>query len=134
MRKSSVTAKFSVDIDTVWNTVTDNENYEWRSDLSKIEIINNDEFIEYTGEGYQTQFHITMKEPNKRYEFDMENKNFSGHWVGIFTELDHGETQIDFTEELNIRNPIMEILSYLFMNLKKMQEQYINDLRKALKE
>ncbi|MEL7656084.1 MAG: SRPBCC family protein [Bacillota bacterium] len=134
MRKSNITANFKSDIDSVWNIVTDNENYAWRSDLSKVEIIDSNKFIEYTKEGYQTQFHITAKETNKRYEFDMANKNFSGHWVGIFTELECGGTKIDFTEELKINNSVMEILSYLFMNLKKIQEQYIIDLRKALKE
>lgn len=135
MRKSNITASFKADIKTVWDIVTDNENNTWRSDLSKIEIIGGgDRFIEYTKEGYQTQFHITTKEPYERYEFDMENKNFKGHWVGVFTEIAGGGTQIDFTEELNIKNPLMEVLSYLFMNLKKIQEQYISDLRKALNE
>lgn len=32
------------------------------------------------------------------------------------------------------KQAIIEILSYVFMNLKKNQEQYITDLRKALKE
>ena len=135
MRKSTITAAFQADIKTVWNFVTDNENYLWRSDLSKIEVIGNgNTFIEHTKEGYQTQFHITAKEPYSRYEFDMENKNFSGHWIGIFTALENGGTKICFAEELNIKNPAMEILSYLFMNLKKIQEQYVNDLRKALNE
>ena len=134
MRKSGITANFKAEINTIWEIVTDNENYEWRSDLSEIKIISSDKFIEYTKEGYQTQFHITVKELHKRYEFDMENKNFSGHWIGIFSELENGETRIDFTEEINIKNPIMEMLSCLFMNLKKMQEQYISDLRKALEE
>ncbi len=135
MRNSNITAVFHTDIQTVWNLVTDNENYSWRSDLSKIEIMDDGErFIEHTKEGYQTFFHITVKEPYSRYEFDMENKNFSGHWVGILTALENGGTKIDFTEELSIKNPVIEILSYLFMNLKKIQERYVSDLRKALNE
>lgn len=61
MRRSNITATFQADIQTVWNIVTDNENYTWKS-----------------------------------------------------------------------RNPIMEFLSYLFMNIKKMQETYVSDLRKEL--
>lgn len=135
MRKSKIAAVFHADIQTVWNVVTNNENYSWRSDLSKIEILGNGEkFIEHTKEGYQTNFTITVKEPYGRYEFDMENKNFTGHWIGIFTEVQNGGTKIDFTEEINIKKPVMELLSYLFMNIKKIQEQFVGDLRKALNE
>jgi len=60
MRKSNIIAIFNADIQTVWNIVTNNENYSWRSDLSKIEIIGNEEeFIEHTKEGFQTIFTIT---------------------------------------------------------------------------
>ncbi len=76
-------------------------------------------FTEYTKEGYATEFTITVKEFCKRYEFDMENKNFSGHWTGIFTELEGGRIRIDFTEVLHIKNPVMELFSYLLMNLKR---------------
>lgn len=41
----------------------------------------------------------------------MENKYFRGHWIGCFQELSEKETKILFTEILNIKNPIMEILS-----------------------
>lgn len=135
MRKSEITAEFDAEITTVWNRVTDNVHYEWRSDLDRIVLSEGGErFTEYTKDGYATEFTITVKEFCKRYEFDMENKNFSGHWTGIFTELEGGRTRIDFTEVLHMKNPVMELLSYLFMNLRKMQKVYVDDLRKALGE
>jgi hypothetical protein len=75
-----------------------------------------------------------LKEPFARYEFDMKNRNFSGRWVGVFTTTENGGTEIEFTEELNIKNPVIEILSYIGMPLKKMQTRYAEDLRKALGE
>ena len=33
----------------------------------------------------------------KRWEFDMENTNMRGHWIGVFTSKGN-ETEIDFTE------------------------------------
>lgn len=51
----------------------------WRSDLSKIEILNENQFIEYTKDGCMTIFTITIREPFKRWEFDMENDNIKGH-------------------------------------------------------
>ncbi len=135
MRKANITAAFKADIHTVWDIVTNNEDYAWRSDLSKI-VISKDgnSFIEYTKDGYQTNFTIIVKESYSRYEFDMENDNFTGHWIGIFSENKNNGTNIDFTEELHIKNPVMELLSYLFMNLKKMQATYVVDLRRKLGE
>lgn len=133
MRKSNITATFTADVETVWKVVTDNSNYKWRSDLSKIEQAEDGKnFIEFTKEGYETTFTITVKEPYTRYEFDMSNNNFTGHWIGIFSKTENNGTKIDFTEEIKIKNPVIEILSYLFMNLKKMQLTYISDLKKAL--
>ena len=129
MAISNVKAIFQSDIQRVWEAVTSLENYSWRSDLSKVEIMNDNQFIEYTKDGYPTTFTITKVIPYKRWEFDMENSNMKGHWTGIFTEKD-GNTEIDFTEEVTAKKVIMKpfVKSYL----KKQQELYISDLRKAL--
>jgi len=133
MRKSNITASFDADLKTVWGIVTNNENYAWRSDLLKIEVSDHaNSFTEYTKNGFSTNFVITVKEDYKRYEFDMSNQNMVGHWTGIFSKIENGGTLIDFTEEIHIKNPMMEVLSYLFMNLKKMQETYVKDLKKQI--
>ncbi len=105
MRKSSITATFKADINTVWDIVINNEDYAWRSDLSKISISEDgNSFTEYTKDGYQTNFRITHKELYNRYEFDMTNKNFTGHWVGVFSETQNRGTKIEFSEKLLINN------------------------------
>ena len=95
---SNINTIISNDIQKVWNIVLAVDKYNsWRSDLSKTEIINDKQFIEYTKNGYATTFTVTVAEPYKRWEFDMENSNMKGHWIGVF--IDKGnETQIDFTE------------------------------------
>ena len=86
MAVSNINAIINKDIHKVWDIVFAVEKYsEWRSDLSKTEIINEKQFIEYTKDGYATTFSITTIEPYKRWEFDMENSNMSGHWIGVFT-------------------------------------------------
>lgn len=129
MAVSKIKANFQSDIQRVWEVVTSLKNYSWRSDLSKIEIINENQFREYTRNGYPTTFTITRTEPYKRWEFDMENSNMKGHWTGIFTEKDGG-TELDFTEEVTVKKFLMKpfVKSYL----KKQQELYVSDLRKAL--
>ena len=114
----------------VWNFVLAFVNYNsWRSDLSKIEIINDKQFIEYTKNGYATTFTVTVVEPYKRWEFDMENSNMKGHWIGIFTDKGN-ETKIDFTENVIPKKWFMK--PFVKTYLKKQQKQFVLDLKKAL--
>lgn len=114
----------------VWNIVLAVDKYNsWRSDLSKTEIINDKQFIEYTKNGYATTFTVTVAEPYKRWEFDMENSNMKGHWIGVF--IDKGnETQIDFTENVIPKKWFMK--PFVKTYLKKQQKQFVLDLKKAL--
>ena len=107
MATSNIKAQFPCDVKKVWDTVTSLDKYEWRSDLSKIEVINEKQFIEYTKDGFATTFTITVTEPYKRWEFDMENSNMKGHWIGIFSEKD-GQTEIDFTEDVTAKKLILK--------------------------
>ncbi|MDO5564032.1 MAG: hypothetical protein Q4F88_02225 [Eubacteriales bacterium] len=129
MPTSNIKCIFHADIKKVWDTVTSLNNYSWRSDLSKIEVINEKEFVEYTKEGFKTYFTITKSEPCKRWEFDMENSNMKGHWIGIFNSK-NGQTEIDFTESIIAKKIIMK--PFVKMYLKKQQNQFILDLQKAL--
>lgn len=129
MAISKIKAVFPASIQEVWNMVTSLENYGWRSDLSRIEILNEKQFVEYMKNEFATTFTITVSEPCRRWEFDMENDNIKGHWIGIFTEKD-GRTEIDFTEDVTAKKLIMKPFIKAF--LKKQQKLYVSDLEKAL--
>lgn len=130
MATSNIKVIIDSDIHMVWEAVLAVENYsEWRSDLSKTEAINEKQFIEYTKKGYATTFTITALEPYKRWEFDMENANMNGHWVGIFTSVENG-TQIEFTEDVIPKKWFMK--PFVKFYLKKQQTQFVLDLKKAL--
>ena len=129
MAISNIKVLLESNVQKVWDTVTSLEKYEWRSDLSKIEILNEKQFVEYTKEGYATTFTITVKEPLKRWEFDMENDNMKGHWSGVFSQ--NGErTEIDFTEDVTAKKVFMKPLVKMY--LKRQQALYVSDLEKAL--
>lgn len=120
----------TAELKTVWELVTDNGNASWRSDVERIEVHGNGKrFTEYTRDGFATDFTVTVWEEGKRYEFDMENRNISGHWTGIFRETDGG-TEIDFTEEVTAKNPVLK--PFVGIYLKKQQKQYVEDLKRAL--
>jgi len=82
----------------VWETVTSLNNYAWRSDLSKIEILNEKQFVGYTKEGYATTLQLLLLNLVNGGG-DMENDNIKGHWIGVFTQKG-GQTEIDFTEDV----------------------------------
>ncbi|MGY3765402.1 polyketide cyclase [Vagococcus vulneris] len=131
-RVSKIEWEMGSNIKKVWETVTNLDDCDWRSDLSKIEKINEQKFIEHFKSGGQTTFVITDKEFCKKYCFDMENKFFIGTWTGIFIKLDTQKTKLIFSEELNIKNPFIWALSFLVMNLKRIQKEYMQDLERKL--
>ena len=128
MAVSNIKALIPGELQKVWDLVLDIENYgAWRSDLSKTEIISDKQFVEYTKDGYPTTFTVTLVEPYRRWEFDMENSNMTGHWTGIFTAKGD-ETEIDFTEQVEAKKLLMKpfVKSYL----KKQQIQFVADIMK----
>lgn len=131
MAVSNIKALFQSDIQTVWKVVTSLENYQWRSDLQKIEQLSGNQFVEYTLDGFATTFTVTVSEPCRRWEFELENRNMKGHWVGIFAEKD-GQTEIDFTETVTAKKWFMKPFVKIF--LKKQQMLYVSDLKKALQQ
>lgn len=132
MVRSNIKKEFNCDIKKLWNVVTDNTKYTWRSDLSKIEIIDDEHFIEYAKNNYPTYFTITSKIDLKEYKFDIENSNIKGKWIGTFKELDNGNVQLDFIEEIETNNIIMKLLAKPY--LKSQQKRYMNDLEKELNQ
>lgn len=128
MATSNTKANIPCELHQVWDLVLDIENYAaWRSDLSKTEVISDKQFVEYTKDGYSTTFTVTLVEPYRRWEFDMENSNMKGHWIGIFTAK-ADETEIDFTECVEVKKLLMKpfVKSYL----KKQQIQFVADIMK----
>ncbi len=130
MIKANIKKEFNCSIEKLWNIITNNNNYAWRSDLSKIEITDDKHFIEYAKNNYPTYFTITSKEYLKEYKFDIENSNIKGKWVGLFKELPNGNVELDFTEEIETNNFLMKLFAKYY--LKSMQKRYMRDLEKGI--
>lgn len=135
MTTSNMKAIIPCDIDKVWETVSTVENYPtWRRDVSKTEVLDEKQFIECTKDGYSTEFTVTVAEPRRRWEFDMENDQVKGHRAYAF-ESKGNETEIDFTasvtaKKLNTRPVGKGAFENVY--LKKEQEQFLADLKKLL--
>ena len=130
MAISNIKAEFHCDIKKIWEIVTSLEDCSWRSDISRIVVIDQGKkFEEHTKDGYVTTFTITAFEQYKRYEFDMDNGNMSGHWTGIFSQ--QGDVvRIEFIEDVAVKKIFMK--PFVKGYLKKQQSCDIDDLRKAV--
>ena len=132
MVSSHIEATIRCDVAAVWDAVTAVGRYSWRSDLSRTEILNETQFVEYTLKGYATTFTITAAEPYKRWELAIENRSMKGRWVGIFTPKGQ-ETHIDFTETVMLKAPQKFFFRpFIQPYLKKQQARFVSDLKKAL--
>lgn len=132
MIKSSIIKQFSCNKEKLWDIITDNTDYSWRSDLSKIEIVDDNHFIEYAKNGFPTYFEITKKEKLKEYSFNIENASIKGVWTGLFRELPNGNIELTFKEEIEVSNPIMKLSAKPY--LKNQQKRYMRDLENKLQK
>ena len=83
MAKSQLKTTLPWDVQKVWQMVTDAEGYSWRSDLSRVEVLDGTRFIEYGTDGTATAFTVTRSEPYHRWEFDIGpvSLSFSKQWI-----------------------------------------------------
>lgn len=114
----------------VFKVITDNEKYKWRTDLEKVEIIDEMHFKEYAKGGYITEFSITNVIPNERYEFDLKNNTMKGHFIAELKEINSNETELKLVEQIEANSVIMKLIVKTY--LKKQQESYVKDLQTEL--
>ena len=129
MTISSIKIVVPYPVQEVWELVTSLYHYKWRSDIEKIVILNDRQFVEYTKDNYATTFTVTCMEPYRRWAFDLENDTIKGHWTGTFKKLGE-QTELIFVEEVTAKK--FFIKPFLKGYLKKQQAQYMADLKKAL--
>ena len=133
MTTERIEAIFHADIEKVWQVVTSMTNTKWRSDLNKVEVLEDQKvFVEYTTQDFPTTFTITEFEPMKFYAFEMENVNMKGKWTGEFFYLSDHKTKIPFTEAIQAKK--IYLRPFVKCYLKKQQKTYVNDLTKYLHE
>ena len=129
MPTSRVTVQFPCPVERVWQVVTDLAHTAWRSDLARVEVLDEAHFVEHTKSGYATNFTVTACEPFRRWAFTMENGNMSGSWEGIFAAAEGG-THLHCTETVHAKHWWMR--PFVPGYLRRKQKLYLDDLRKEL--
>lgn len=128
---------FKAPIEKVFEVVTDLKGQEsWRSDVKEIQVksaVHGKEiWIEIPKNQPPIHFRSIAKIQNQLYEMDIEGQGFNGHWVGTFEKGNDGTTKVNFTEIATVPNPFLRVFAYLFIDLGKSIDLYINDLSKKL--
>ena len=129
MAVSNLRATLICPIEIVWDTVTNLNDYSWRSDLKDVRIIDEYNFIEITKDGIETYFKITECIKYQSWIFEIENKNIKGTWVGKFY-AEGDKTILDFTENIVSKKSILKPFTSLY--LKRQQKIYFRDLKAKL--
>ena len=128
---STIEKDFDFDIKIIWDIITDFKKYHWRSDISKVDVLNEKEFIEITKDGYSTNFIIIKEIKFKYLEFKIDNSNMEGYWKGEFLS-ENGKTKIRFTE--NLKSKKIWLIPILKIYVKRQQKIYMKNLERYLYE
>lgn len=130
MTVSNLKSVLPGDVHKAWSVVTTASEYpRWRTDLSRVQILGPEAFLEYTADGYVTKFTIVRAKPGQLWELEMDNTNLRGRWVGRFRQRGLA-TVVDFTEYVSVKKVWMK--PFVKGYLKKQQAQFITDLRRAI--
>ncbi len=129
MATSKVTVRFPCPVEGVWQAMTDLAHTAWRSDLDRVEVLDERHFVEYGKSGCATYFTVTACAPLHCWAFTMENGNMSGAWEGIFA-AEEGGTRLTCTETIAAKRWWMRpfVPSYL----RRQQRRYLADLERAV--
>lgn len=128
---------FNAPIEKVYNIVINNNDWQYRTSLDDLKVIESNNGIEVWDEisnGYTVRFKTKEKKPYSFYSFEMKSKQFIGNWSAEFEAIGQGKTRFIATESIEYKNPFIRTLAYFFINLESFMETYQNELREKLKK
>ena len=129
MAISNIKVTLLCPVEIVWDTVTNLNNFSWRSDLKDVKIIDEHNFIEISKNGIETYFRITECIKYRSWIFEIDNKNIKGFWLGKFYSKGD-KTILDFTENVVSKKIIFK--PFISFYLKRQQKIYFRDLKVKL--
>ena len=129
MATSNMKVTILCHIEIVWDTVTNLNDFSWRSDLKAVKIIDEHNFIEIAKNGIETYFRITECIKYQSWIFEIDNKNIKGTWIGKFYSKGD-KTILDFTENVVSKKIIFK--PFISLYLKRQQRIYFKDLKVKL--
>ena len=129
MAISNIKVTLLCPVEIVWDTVTNLNDFSWRSDLKAVKIIDEHNFIEIAKNGIETYFRIIECIKYQSWIFEIDNKNIKGFWLGKFYSKGD-KTILDFTENVVSKKIIFK--PFISLYLKRQQRIYFKDLKVKL--
>lgn len=121
-------------ISVVWKKVRDIKNQTtWRDELKEVNFIDQEKEIWIEKLKNRTEVGLKTKSIQEEKEWiieSYENPLFETIWIGKFNLIDSEKTEIEFEEKFEMKNIKAKLIFYLFIDLKELVNQYINDLEK----
>lgn len=132
-RVVSRTGHFAVTPEVLYGIVTDNTDWQYRTSLKDLILIDDkageEIWEEYSAGGAVIRFKTREKRPYSYYSFDLDAGKFTGCWTGTFEPDGEGGTVFTATEHIRVKNPFIRTLSYMFFNIGKYMDIYQSELR-----
>ncbi len=128
-------AEFRSSAQRIYQVVTDFAHQaSWRNDVREIKVIDESMWTEIPQKGTPLTFKIKRKVEPSLFEIEIiEPKDFNGSWVGTFEQTPTGTT-VTFTEVIVIENPFFRVFSLIAVDLDKIMEEYMHNLKQTLGE
>lgn len=121
-RSLSKTAIFNAPIERIYQLITDNRHWQYRSSLDDLQIVADSDgkeiWLETTG-SITIRFETLEKRCPDYYSFKMKHRLFDGTWVAQLEALSASRTRFTATENIRYKNPIIRSIGYALMNLDK---------------
>jgi hypothetical protein len=125
------TYHFKSSNEKIWDAVRNIEKQtSWRTDLTEVKILsaNPETWQEKTSSGNEMVFTtIELQEKSLWKMKIIEPSYLEGNWVGSFQDLEDG-CETKFRESVRVKNPFYRILSFLFFDMDKTMNLYIQNL------
>lgn len=129
MAVSNVQVMLPFPVETMWDLITSREDYSWRSNLNRIDILNEKQFVEYTKGGDVTTVTVREEMRYRKWELDMENEDINGRWTCMLYSWGDS-TEISITEEVNPKK--LYLMPFVPLYLEERRVTYIKDLTSVL--
>lgn len=126
-------------IDQVWSAATDViRQIEWRKDIQKIEIKDNDDvnmvWVEIPHDGDSVSYRVIRSKVNAYFDtVVVPSSIYLGSREINFTHS-HAGTTIRVTESISVKNPLKRPFSKMAKKLEERANHYQNDLKSYLEE
>lgn len=132
-KEAKVVDIFNVPVEDIWNLITNREDISWRNDIESYKKISDTEFTEINVNGLETKYIIVENKKFEKYEVKMSNRYIDGIFKAEFKKIENNKTEVTIYQKNTLLNMTAMLSNMLFVNLQKLLNRYVYDLKQELK-